>query len=322
MKSWFISARDGALALERREAPIPQPAAGEILLRVQAAALNRGEFNPRYHADGSARIGGHEAAGVVEAVGAGVTHVKPGERVMGRAKAGFAEYSLMTGYEAMPVPARLSWEAAAGVPLVFLVTYDMLVRYGRLQPAEWLLVTAVSSGVGVACLQTARLLGARVIGTSGAADKLARLGALGLDAGLCTRAPDFAGEVRRLTAEHGADLIVNCVGGSLFGACLDALAYGGRFATVSTVDDVTRCELDIHRLHANRWTLFGASNRFNPPAQREAAVRGFVRDILPGFADGRIEPVVDSVFEFDALPAARDRMLANAHIGKIVLRVA
>ena len=320
MKSWWIKAENGGLRLESREAPLPQPAAGEVVVRVRAAALNRGEFNPRYLAAGAEKIGGHEAAGEVHAVGAGVTGVKIGDRVMGRARAGFSEFAVMSAYEALPVPPAMSWEQAAGVPLVFLVTYDMLIRYGRLQPGEWLLVTAISSGVGVACMQTAHLLGARVIGTSGSADKLARLKDCGLDVGIATRQPDFADQVKAITGGTGANVIVNSVGGSLFGECLRALAYQGRFATVSTVDEVTKCEIDVAQLHANRWELFGASNRFTTTEHRQQAVSGFTRDVLPGLFDGRIVPVVDSVYDFDQLPAARDRMLANAQVGKIILR--
>jgi len=246
--------------------------------------------------------------------------VKVGERVMGRARGGFSEFAVMSAYEALPVPPAMSWEQAAGVPLVFLVTYDMLIRYGRSQPGEWLLATAVSSGVGVACMQTAHLLGARVIGTSGSAEKLARLQNCGLDFGIATRKPDFADQVKEITGGKGANVIVNSVGGSLFGECLRALAYQGRFATVSTVDEVTKCEIDVAQLHANRWELFGASNRFTTTEHRQQAVSGFTRDVLPGFFDGRIVPVVDSVFEFDQLPLARDRMLGNAQVGKIILR--
>ena len=320
MKSWWIKSQNASLLLESRDVPEPQPGPGEIVVRMRAAALNRGEFNPRYLADGAEKIGGHEAAGEVHALGAGVSSVKVGERVMGRARGGFSEFAVMSAYEALPVPPAMSWEQAAGVPLVFLVTYDMLIRYGRLQPGEWLLATAVSSGVGVACMQTAHLLGARVIGTSGSAEKLARLQNCGLDFGIATRKPDFADQVKEITGGKGANVIVNSVGGSLFGECLRALAYQGRFATVSTVDEVTKCEIDVAQLHANRWELFGASNRFTTTEHRQQAVSGFTRDVLPGFFDGRIVPVVDSVFEFDQLPLARDRMLGNVQVGKIILR--
>ena len=320
MKSWWIKSQGGQLALDARDVPVPKPGPGEVVVRVCAAALNRGEFNPRYLADGGEKIGGHEAAGEVSAIGAGVAAVKAGDRVMGRARGGFSEFAVMPAYEAMPVPACLNWEQAAGVPLVFLVTYDMLIRHGRLQAGEWLLATAVSSGVGVACMQTAQLLGAKVIGTSGSQDKLNRLQKAGLDVGIATRNPDFAERVKEVTGGKGANVIVNSIGGSVFGECLRSLAYQGRFATVSTVDEVTKCEIDVAQLHANRWELFGASNRFTPQDQREQAVRGFSRDVLPGFGDGRIVPLIDSVYDFAQLPAARDRMLSNAQVGKIILR--
>lgn len=320
MKSCWVRTAGGKLTLEFRDAPVPQAGPGEILLRVRATALNRGEINARYQAEG-AKIGGHEAAGKVEAVGDGVTGIQPGDRIMGRAKGGFAEYALLNAYEAIPMPRRLTWEQAAGVPLVFLITYDMLYPYGKLKSGEWLLVTAASSGVGVACLQTGKFLGAKVIGTSGSADKLARLKTIGLDVGIQTRAPDFASRVKAATDGKGANVIVNNVGGSVFSECLRALAYQGRFATVSTLDEVTKCEIDISELHANRWELFGVSNRFMPAAKRAQTVRDFSRDVLPGFADGRISSVIDRIFSFDELPAARDYMESNAQVGKIVVRM-
>lgn len=321
MKSYWVRAHDGTTTLEVRDIPVPQARPDEILLRVHASALNRGEFNARYQADGGAKPGGHEAAGEVQAVGDGVKGIKPGDRIMGRAKGGFAEYALLDAHEAIPVPERLTWEQAAGVPLVFLITYDMLYPYGKLRSGEWLLVTAASSGVGVACLQTGKFLGAKVIGTSGSADKLAKLKAIGLDAGIHTRAPDFAARVKAITGGKGANVIVNNVGGSVFSECLRALAFQGRFATVSTLDEVTKCEIDISELHANRWELFGVSNRSMPAVKRAQTVRDFIRDVLPGFADGRISPVIDRVFSFDELPLAKNYMESNAQVGKIVVRV-
>lgn len=318
MKSWWIRTRGGATALELRAVAVPVPAAGEILLRVQAAALNRGEFSPRYLVEG-ATPGGIEAAGVVEAVGAGVAGIQCGDRIMGRARGGFAEYALMHAFDAMPVPDCLTWTQAAAVPLAFLVTYDMLYAYGQLQAGESMLVTGVSSGVGVACLQTAVLLGARVIGTSGSAAKLARLEALGLEAGICTRSPEFAAAVRAWTAGRGVDLAVNNVGGTVFAECLRALAFKGRLATVGSVDGVLTCELDLDALHTKRLELFGVSNRLTTPAQRAATVNGFKRDLLPAFAAGRITPAIDRVFAFDDLPAAKNHMESDAQVGRIVV---
>ena len=320
MKSCWLKAHQGNVTLEFRDAPEPQAKASEIVLRVHATALNRGEFNARYHADGE-KIGGHEAAGEVIAVGTDVDGIKPGDRVMGRAKGGFAEYALMDAHEVIPMPGRLTWEQAAGVPLVFLITYDMLYPYGKLQSGEWLLVTAATSGVGVACLQTGKFLGAKVIGTSRSTDKLTKLKTLGLDLGIHTRGTEFAAQVKSATGGKGADVIVNNVGGSVFPECLRALAYQGRFATISTMDNVTKCEIDISELHANRWELFGVSNRIMPAAKRAKTVRDFTRDVMPGFADGRISPVIDRIFSFDELPAAKDYMESNAQVGKIVVRL-
>jgi len=211
---------------------------------------------------------------------------------------------------------------AAAVPLSFLVVHDMLVLQGRLKAGEWLLVTGVSSGAGVAALLTAKALGAQVIGTSGSAEKLEKLKALGLDVALNTRAPDFADQVMAATGGHGADLVVNTVGGSVFAECIRCMAFEGRLAIVGYVDRQLSAQIDLQALHVKRLTLFGVSNKQRNAEQRAAGVPAFVEQLLPAFADGRLRPLVDSVFPFDALPAAQAAMEANRHLGKIVLQIA
>jgi NADPH:quinone reductase-like Zn-dependent oxidoreductase len=195
----------------------------------------------------------------------------------------------------------------------------MLVTQGKLLPGEWLLVTGVTSGVGVAALQTAKALGAKVIGTSGSQDKLDRLKALGLDLGLCTRAADFCAAVTKATDGKGVNLVVNTVGGSMFAECVRSMAFEGRLATVGYVDGVLKSEIDIQALHAKRLTLFGVSNKMRSREQRASAVPGFVAGLLPAIAAGRIRPVIDKVYPFDQLEAARAYMESNRHVGKIVL---
>jgi NADPH:quinone reductase-like Zn-dependent oxidoreductase len=240
---------------------------------------------------------------------------------MGRCSGGFAEYALMDAREAMRAPASLSWEEAAATPLVSLVVYDMLVAQGRLAAGQWLLVTGVSSGVGVGALQVAKALGARVIGTSGSADKLARLETLGLDVGVRTRTADFHDAVMKATDGKGVNLVVNNVGGSVFAECLRVLAFEGRLAQVGHLDRVLTSPLDLEALHGKRLTLFGVSNRLRNAAQRAETVRGFVRNLLPYFEDGRLRPLVDTVFPFEELPAAIGFMEADRQVGKIVVRV-
>lgn len=328
MQAYWIRPQGDRPVLELRETPAPEPRAGEVLVRVHATALNRGELLVRHgiHAApggpaAEARPGGAECAGEVARVGSGVTTVNPGDRVMGRCAGGFAEYALMDAREALPVPPRLSWEEAAAVPLAFMVVHDMLIAQGRLRAGEWLLVTGASSGVGVAAVQVGKLLGARVIGTSGSAEKLERLKALGLDVGVCTRGADFVRAVMDATGGKGADLIVNTVGGTVFDACMRAAAFQGRFATVGYLDGVMRSEIDIEALHSKRLHLFGVSNRLRDAAQRAETVRGFAAELLPAIADGRIRPVIDRVYRFAELPAAVTRMEAGAHLGKIVVSV-
>jgi NADPH2:quinone reductase len=323
MKSCWIVTKDHKAVLEWRDVPVPQPKAGEIIIRVRATAMNRGELvvGGVVHG-GPEKIGGNEAAGEVHAVGADVTAFRPGDRVFGRVRGGFAEYAVTFAHQVMPVPQRLTWEQAAAIPVSFLTAYEMLYPpYGKLKAGEWLLVTGASAGAGVASIQIAKLIGAHTIGTSGSAEKLAKLKAIGLDVPIATRGADFAQKVREATGGKGADLIVNLVGGSVFAECVSCLARRGRLAVVGYVDGMLKAEIDLGAVHANRYEIFGISNAKLTVEERAQAVHGFARDVLPAIADGRIEPLVDRVFGFDQLPAAKACMESSAMVGKIVVRV-
>lgn len=230
--------------------PIVPP--GHILARVHASSLNRAEMRairnlrvvPGRPAPAE-RPGGGDAAGEIVELGDGVSGFKLGDRVMGRCSGGFAEYALIDAREAMPAPERLAWEEAAAVPIVFVVVHDALYASAQLRAGETVLVTAASSGVGVATLQLAKLIGAQVIGTSRSAEKIEKLKGYGLGAGVVTGSDGFAAAIAPVVGEEGVDMIVDNIGGDVFPACLDALAVGGRFVTIGRMSGVLKGELDL-----------------------------------------------------------------------------
>ncbi len=322
MKSYWIVTKGTQSVVERREVPIPQPQAEEVLIRIHATALNRGELIVGSAVHGGAeKLGGTEASGVVEAVGEGVSEWKKGDRIMGRVRGAFAEYAAMYAGQVMPMPARLTWEQAAAIPSSFITAYEAIVRYGKLGAGEWLLISGVSSGVGVASVLTAKVIGARTLGTSRSAAKLDKLTAIGLDVPIATRGADFAGIVRSATGGEGANLAVNLVGGTVFGEMMRSLAREGRLAIVGYVDGEYHSDIDLAAAHVNRLQIFGISNVRLKREERAQTTRGFERDILPAIVDGRITPLVDRIFGFDELPAAKRYIESNAMVGKVVVKV-
>ena len=321
MKSYWMQS-DGVNAdIALREVDRPVPGSGQMLIRVKAAGLNRGEFilGHGLHKAGTAKQIGMEAAGEIVACGDGVTGFKVGDRVMGRCPGAFAEYALMSESETMLMPSSLDWNRAAALPLTSLVVFDMLVVQGHVKAGEWVFVTGVTSGVGVSALTMAKALGAKVIGTSGSQEKLDQLKALGLDLGICTREPNFYDAVMKATDGKGVDLVVNTVGGSVFAECIRSMAFQGRLATVGYVDGVLKAEMDIEALHAKRLTLFGVSNKLRTAAQRSAAMPDFKKLILPLIETGKIVPMVYKTLPFEKLLEAKAIMDTNQHLGKIVL---
>lgn len=322
MKSWWIVTKDHKTSMEAREIPEPQPKANEVVIKVHASAMNRGEiFAGGVMHGGPEKLGGNEASGVVHAVGSEVTHVKPGDAVFGRVRGGFAEYAVTDAPQVLKKPESLSWEQAAAVPISFITAWEMLFLYGKLKKGETLLVMGASSGAGVASIQIAKAIGARSIGTSGSQAKLDKLKAVGLDVGIATRKPDFGDAVVKANNGKGVDLVVNGVGGTMFAECLRILADHGRLATVGYVDNTFKAEIDLNAVHARRLEIFGVSNAHLSAAEKAASTACFVRDVLPMIADGRIVPVIDRVYPFAEVPAAKACMDDSAMVGKVVVKV-
>ncbi len=323
MKTCWIKSDDKTAVLEYRDMPIPEPKAGEVVLKNYGSSLNRGELivGSVVHG-GPLKLGGGDGAGVVHSIGAGVSGFKVGDKVYGRVMGGWAEYCAARAEQLMLMPERLTWEQAASVGVAFLTAYELIFPpYGKLKKGETLLVAGASSGVGVAAVQIGKALGCTVIGTSGSADKLAKLKALGMDHGILTRKPDFAAKVKELTGGKGIDLAINLVGGSVFAELMRTLARKGRIGIVGYVDGVFKAEIDLNALHANRFEVYGVSNSKATAEEKAEAMRCFARDVAPMLNDGRIVPVVDKVFAFDQLPEAKKYVESDAQMGKVVVRV-
>lgn len=323
MQAYWITKTGDTTQLQRREEPVPQPGAGEMRVRMKATSINRGDIIARIgrHSAAGGRPAGVDGAGEVCELGAGVTAFQKGDRVIFRARGCFAEYAIVESVLAAHVPALLSWEEAAAIPIAYITAYEALVQFGQLQKNETVLIAGVTSGVGVAAAQAAKYLGARVIGVSRHPEKILKNQILTINHLISSQNGTFAHEVLQATGGRGVDLAINLVGGSVFGECMNALADFGRQVVVGYVDGQFKTEIDLEALHGKRLQVMGISNAPLAPAQRAAAMRGFMDTLYPAFASGAIRPVIDRVFDFDALPDAKRYVETNSLLGKVIIRV-
>ncbi|HEX6133910.1 MAG TPA: NAD(P)H-quinone oxidoreductase, partial [Longimicrobiales bacterium] len=281
MRAVVITRPGGVEVLALRDVADPVPGARQIRVRVHATAVNRADLMQRagnYPAPpGAPRdIPGLEYAGVVDAVGEGVTRWARGDRVMGLVAGGsYAELIVTHENEAMRVPDALSLEDAAAIPEAFITAHDALFTRMRLEPGEWLLIHAVGSGVGTAALQLAKAAGANVAGTQRSAWKLERARPLGLDLAITADAEHFAAEVLR-EAERGVDGILDLVGGPYLAGNLRAIRVLGRILVVGLVAGA-KSELDMRLLLNRRATIIGTVLRARPLDQKIEAARLFER---------------------------------------------
>ena len=311
------------LQLVERDAPAP--AAGEIRVAVAACGVNRADLlQRRGHypppAGVPVDVPGLEYAGVVDALGDGVTRWGVGDRVMGLVGGGsYAESIVTHADEAVRVPDDMSLADAAAVPEVFITAHDALFMRLAVQSGERVLVHAVASGVGTAALQLAKAAGAFVIGTTRSADKLERARALGLD--VAVRAGErWAIDVLQATDGAGVDAIVDLVGAAYFDQNLQVLAPRGRVVVVGTTSGA-RTQIDLSVLMRKRATLVGTVLRARTLAEKIEATRAFERDVMPLFASGAVRPVVDRAFTLEQAADAHRFIESNQSFGKVVLTV-
>ena len=313
--------------VEIRDLARPVPGASQVLVKVRAAGLNRADLmmaaGQRHgSAGGPGTVLGLEFAGEVEAVGAEVTTVKPGQRVMCSGNGGYAEYAVADWGRVSPIPANnMGYEAAATLPVALQTMHDAVVTNGRLKAGETVMIQGASSGVGLMGLQIAKLRGARlVIGTSTNPERRARLKEFGADLALDTTQPNWSALVLEATAGKGVDLIVDQVSASVANENLKAAAILGRIVNVGRLGGFKgEFDFDLHAMR--RIDYIGVTFRTRTPQEVREIVARMRADLWGDIEAGRLRLPIDRTFPLDQAAAALAHMRANAHFGKIVLTV-
>jgi NADPH:quinone reductase len=317
----------GENGVEVRELPKPAPKPNEVLIRVRASSLNRADLlvasGHQHGAIGGvgARLG-LECAGEVEAVGAEVKDVRPGDRVMSSAAGAYAEYAVADWGRVHRVPANnISYEQVACLPVALQTMHNAIVTAGRLTRGETLLIQGASSGVGLMGLQIGKYLGAsKVMGTSTNAEWRARLQEFGCDLALDSRDPQWPDEVKKATGGKGVDVIVDQISASVANQNLDAAAVRGRIVNVGRLGGMKgEFNFDLHAL--KRVDYVGVTFRTRSPEEVREINRLMRADLWPAVEAGALSLPIDSTFALDAVAEALARMRANRHFGKIVLRI-
>ncbi|HZT07769.1 MAG TPA: zinc-binding dehydrogenase [Chloroflexota bacterium] len=321
MKAILVHEPGGPDALRYEDAPDPRPGPAEVLVRVRAVGVNFADHLMRigaYHGGAPPIIPGLELAGTVEAVGQDVAGLRAGDRVIAWARRTYAELAVAPAWSVLPMPPGMSFEEAAAIPVAFGTAWHALVTLAGVAAGERVLVHAAGSGVGSAALQIAKRLGAWVVATAGQDWKLERARALGADAVVNYASQNVAEEVRRATDGHGVDVALEGVGKATFAASVASLADDGRCVIYGSPSG-PRVELDTRLAIMRNLTFFGMS--VTTGRLFSTSVATFAQQALPWFAEGRLRPIVDQVYELRDAPRAHQRMMDRAQFGKMVLRV-
>ncbi|HMJ86001.1 MAG TPA: NAD(P)H-quinone oxidoreductase [Vicinamibacterales bacterium] len=305
------------------ERPTPVPAAGEVLIKVAAAGVNRpdvfqrlGRYPPP---PGVTDIPGLEVSGIITEVASGAASFRVGDAVCALvAGGGYAEYCVAPAPQCLPAPRGLDLVDASAIPETFLTVWTNVFERGRLQAGESILVHGGSSGIGTAAIQLARAFGARVFATAGSADKCAACERLGAERCINYRDADFLAVVREQTAGRGVDVVLDMVGGAYFARNVDVLATEGRLVEIATLQGA-KAELNIQAIMQRRLTITGSTLRARPIADKGAIVEAVHRHVWPLLESGSVKPIVYATFPLRDASAAHRVMESSAHIGKLVL---
>lgn len=326
MKVIEITQTGGPDVLHLAERPVPIAGAGELLIRVSASGVNRPDVLQRMGLypvpPGASDIPGLEVAGVIEqgdALELAAAGLHLGDRVCALlAGGGYAQWCVAPIAQCLPVPDGLSDVQAASLPETFFTVWSNLVDRGRLSAGETVLIQGGTSGIGVAAIQLAKAMGARVFATAGSDEKCAACLALGADAAINYKTHDFQTEVARLTDGQGVDVILDMVAGSYVAKEVQSLREDGRLVIIAVQGGV-KSEFNAGLVLRRRLTVTGSTLRARPVAFKAAIAQACLKTVWPLLASGQIKPVVHSVFTAKDAAQAHTLMESNQHVGKIIL---
>lgn len=322
MHAITIEEPGGPEALVWAEVPDPTPGAGEVIVEVTAAAVNRADVMQRLGhyppPPGAPPYPGLECSGVITAVGAGVTGHHVGERVCALlAGGGYAEQVAVPAGQLLPIPRQMSVQEAAALPEVACTVWSNVVGVARLRKGETLLVHGGGGGIGTFAIQLGKALGARVLVTA-RESKHAQLRALGADLAIDYTSADFVAEARQFTEGRGVDVILDIIGAKYLNRNVAALALGGRIAVIG-LQGGRQGELDLAALMAKRGSVSATTLRARPIPDKARIVKGVLDQVWPLVDAGAIRPIIDRTIPMADAAAAHRLMESSDHLGKILL---
>jgi putative PIG3 family NAD(P)H quinone oxidoreductase len=325
MRAITIPAPGGPDVLTLTEVPDPVPAAGEVLIDIAAAGLNRADLLQRRGLypppAGAPPYPGMECSGTIVAVGDDVAGWQPGDQVCALlGGGGYAEKVAVPATQVLPIPHGVGLVAAAALPEVACTVHSNVVALGRLTAGETLLVHGGASGIGTFAIQLGRALGVTIACTAGTAAKLDRCRALGAELAISYRNEDFVAALQEFTAGRGADVILDLMGAPYLMRNLAALASNGRLVIIG-MQGGTRTEIDLNALLRKRASIIATTLRARPEAEKAAIVAAVRAQVWPLVEAGQIQPVIETVLPLADAGRAHELMESGAHTGKILLRV-
>ena len=326
MRQVAVSGPGGPEVMRVGQGPVPVPGAGEVLIRVLAAGVNRPDVAQRQGAypppAGASPVLGLEVAGEVVALGDGAGAWRVGERVCALVNGGgYAEYCVAPGGQCLPWPEGYDVVRAAALPENFFTVWANLFDIGGLRAGQVALVHGGSSGIGITAIQLGVEMGARVVVTAGSAEKCAACEGLGASLAVNYREGDFVDAVLAHTGGRGVDVVLDMVGGDYTPGNLRCLAMDGRLVLIAFLRGAVVERLDLTRIMTRRLTVTGSTMRPRTAGEK-AAIAGALRErVWPALSAGRCGPVIERVFGLEEVGAAHALMESSRHVGKIVLRV-